>query len=277
MPENAPAILLIAYGCCSAVGLTALRRFEEKVRQRFPGFPVRWAYTSEHIRTRLACQVRAKSDSVTKALRRLILERFGPIAAQPLQIVPATENAQVEKLAGAVAGETGVAISVGAPLLTSEKDMHDCVRAVFSMIPAARKPGESVVFMGHGTRYSPAQERYDRISAMLAAEDRDVHLATMSGDVTIEDIMPLLTSRRVWLLPFLSSVGRHTTVDMAGSQMKSWKSQIEAVGHECVPIIAGAIENENFADMWLEHLEAAAARIGISPAIHLGKHNSSSL
>ena len=144
--------------------------------------------------------------------------------------------------------------------------MRDCVRAVFSMIPPERKEGESVVLMGHGTRYTRAQERYDRLSAMLSAEDRAVHLATMSGDVSIENIMSLLSSRRVWLLPFLSSVGRHTTVDMAGTQMKSWKSQIEAVGHECVPVIAGTIENENFADIWLEHLEEAAARIGVFPA-----------
>ena len=27
-----------------------------------------------------------------------------------------------------------------------------------------------------------------------------------------------------------------------------------------------AIENENFADIWLEHLEEAAARIGVFPA-----------
>jgi len=80
MPEKVPAILLIAYGSCNAVGLAALRRFEERVRMRFPGRTVRWAYTSEHIRTRLASQVRAKSDSVTKALKRLILERFCPIA-----------------------------------------------------------------------------------------------------------------------------------------------------------------------------------------------------
>ena len=66
MPEKVPAILLIAYGSCNAVGLAALRRFEERVRMRFPGRTVRWAYTSEHIRTRLASQVRAKSDSVTK-------------------------------------------------------------------------------------------------------------------------------------------------------------------------------------------------------------------
>ena len=77
MPEKVPAILLIAYGSCNAVGLAALRRFEERVRMRFPGRTVRWAYTSEHIRTRLASQVRAKSDSVTKALNRLILERSG--------------------------------------------------------------------------------------------------------------------------------------------------------------------------------------------------------
>lgn len=262
---RSPAILLIAYGSCNAGGLFALRRFEERVRAGWPGMPVRWAYTSMPIRNRLATQVRLKSDSVTKALRRLALERYGPIAAQPLQIIPATENAGVGVLARGVAEETGVVVSVGTPLLAGEEDMQETQEAVLAHLPAGRLPDEDVVLMGHGAQHV-AQARYDELAARLAARDARIHLATMSGDVTLEQVLPRLASRRVWLMPFLAVVGKHTVTDMAGSQPASWKSRIEAAGHECLPVIRGTIEYAGFADIWMRHLAAALERIGITAA-----------
>lgn len=264
MPESSPAILLIAYGSCTARGLASLKRFEERVRLRYPGLPVRWAYTSSHIRTRLACQARLKSDSVTKALKRLVLERFGPIVAQPLQIVPASENAEVEVLAGTVASETGTVIKVGAPLLASENDLADCRDAVFSLLPQQRQRGEDVVLMGHGTMHA-AQKQYDRLSRLLTLLDPCIHLATMSGDVTLANILPELRSHKVWLLPFLGVVGKHTVSDMAGAHPESWKSKIEAAGHVCEPVIAGVLESVQFVDIWMKHLDQLMAGLGVSP------------
>ena len=40
------AILLVAFGASSAQGQSALKNFDARVRARFPGLPVRWAYTS---------------------------------------------------------------------------------------------------------------------------------------------------------------------------------------------------------------------------------------
>lgn len=267
--SRSPALLLIAYGSCNTGGLAALRRFEARVRANWPGMPVRWAYTSLHIRARLATQARLKSDSVVKALRRLALERYGPIAAQPLQIVPATENESVEELARLVAEETGVHVQVGAPLLACRRDLEESCEAMLGRIPAERLPDEDVVLMGHGAQHA-AQARYDILSDMLAARDGRVHLATMSGGVTIEHILPRLRSHRVWLMPFLSVVGKHTVSDMAGPQPGSWKSCIEAAGHECAPVIAGAIEYDGFADIWMRHLAAAIADLGIAPPRPVG-------
>ena len=70
------AILLVAFGASSAQGQSALKSFDARVRARFPGLPVRWAYTSLLLRERLA-RARQKSDSVLKALRRLCFEKFG--------------------------------------------------------------------------------------------------------------------------------------------------------------------------------------------------------
>ena len=88
------AILLIAYGPSSMQGRAALGTFDARVRQLFPGLPVRWAYSSLLMRRRLA-EARQKSDSVAKALQRLRLEKFSSVAVQPLQTICGAEYAQV--------------------------------------------------------------------------------------------------------------------------------------------------------------------------------------
>ena len=80
-------ILLAAFGSGSRQGESTLRLFDARVRERFPGVPVRWAFTSVLMRERLAT-VKKKSDSVGKALRRMAFEGFSRIALQPLHVVP---------------------------------------------------------------------------------------------------------------------------------------------------------------------------------------------
>ena len=262
MPADNPAILLIAYGSCLASGLDALRHFETRVRQRYPGFPVRWAYTSEHIRNRLAVQVRRKSDSVVKAIRRLVLERFSPIVAQPLQIVSATENEVVEGLTQSVSAELGVSVSVGAPLLATEADVHLCVQAMLAHLPEGRRAEEDVIFVGHGASHA-AQARYAELCRLASAMDGGIHVATLSGNMPLEGLLPGLTSHRVWLVPLLSSVGKHTVSDLAGSDPDSLKSFLERHGHECLAVKEGVLVHKAFADIWLDHLEQAMARLGL--------------
>ncbi len=256
-----PAILLIAYGSCVATGLGVLHDFENRVRERYPGYPVRWAYTSDRIRSRLAVQVRRKSDSVVKAIRRLVLERFGPIIAQPLQIVPATENEVVEGLTQSVSRELGVPVSVGAPLLASNEDVRLCVRAMLSHLPQGRLSGEDVIFVGHGASHQ-AQACYAALSRLAATFDPHVHVATLSGDMPLQNVLPCLSSQRVFLVPLLSSVGKHTLRDIAGCADDSLKTFLEAKGHECVALKEGVLQHKAYADIWLSHLDAAMARAG---------------
>ncbi len=264
MPADKTAIVLIAYGSCQASGLAALRQFEARVRGRYPGMPVRWAYTSEHIRTRLAEEVRLKSDSVVKAIRRLALERFDAMAAQPLQIVSASENVGVEDMAQTVSRELGVAVRIGAPLLATDGDVALAAQAAISHLPADRGPGEDVIFVGHGTK-SAVQGRYAQLARAVAELDPAVHVVTLSGNMSLESLLPGLSSDRVWLMPLLSTVGKHTLQDIAGNQPDSLRSCVERAGHRCEAVLEGVLENRAFADIWLAHLDAAMAGFGKSP------------
>ena len=252
------AILLIAYGPSSMQGRAALGTFDARVRQLFPGLPVRWAYSSLLMRRRLA-EARQKSDSVAKALQRLRLEKFSSVAVQPLQTICGAEYAQV-RLAAEEADCPGFRVRLGMPLLHSDEDILRAANAVTRHLPPEREPQEDVILMGHGARHAAAA-RYLALDTAVRQLDAHVHVGVMNGENDLDALLPRLTSRRVWLMPLLSVVGRHTLEDMAGDAPDSWRSRIEAAGHACAPVVRGTAEYRAFADIWLRHLEDAVAAL----------------
>ena len=253
-------ILLAAFGAGSAQGENTLRLFDAEVRQRFPHMPVRWAFTSLLLRERLA-KVRKKTDSVRKALEKMHFEKYTHVAVQPLQIIPGKEFsellADVEDMRLTADRPGFVDIRAGLPLLGSADDVRAAAEAVLKHVPAERKPDEAVVLMGHGARHS-AVARYEDLAQAVYAQDAAVHVGTMNGAVTLEAILPRLKAgSKVWLMPLLSVVGRHALNDMAGSDARSWRSRIEAVGCPCEAVLKGTAEYAAFINIWLDHLEEA--------------------
>lgn len=258
------AILLVAFGAAGRQAQEALRGVDAQVRTAFPGLPVRWAYTSHLLRERLAL-ARQKSDSVLKALRRLQFEGFRQVAVQPLQSIPGDEYGEVRAVLEDVAASSALRLELGTPLLNDETDVEAAAQAVLAHLPPGRTPDEDVVLMGHGARH-PAMSRYEALARAVRARDAHIHVGAMSGPLELEALLPGLTSRRVWLLPLLSVVGRHALEDMAGAAESSWRSRLERAGHECCPILRGMAEYKGFAAIWLRHLAQAVARLNGPPA-----------
>lgn len=273
-------ILLAAFGSGTPQGQSTLRLFDDRVRALFPGVPVRWAFTSVVMRHRLAA-ARKKTDSVHKALRKMWFEKYTHVAVQSLHSIPGAEYADLladvedmrgtgnaGRAAGGGSGDAGregffregfVRATVGAPLLDSDDDIRRAAAALLAHLPPERVPGDACVFMGHGT-WHEGESRYGTLSAQVRERDPLVHIGTMDGDCTIDDILPRLAAagvRRAWLLPLLSVVGRHAMLDMAGDAPDSWRSRIEAAGMECVPVLRGTAEYGGFVDIWLDHLGVA--------------------
>ena len=250
-------ILLVAFGANNLQAHQTLRLFDERVRERFGGVNVRLAFTSELIRDRLAAQ-RVKRDSVEKALEKMAFEKYTHIAVQSLHIIPGVEFEELcDEANGMVSSGKLETVSIGKPLLSSEKDIAQVVSAVLAHLPQERTPDEGVVFMGHGSSHE-GDRQYDAVYRELQKVDPNLFLGTMDGNHTLEHIIPELQKRelsRVWLMPFLSVVGRHARNDMAGVDAASWKSQIEATGIACTPVVVGLAEYSGFIDIWLDHLE----------------------
>lgn len=253
------AILLAAYGASEPKSKDGLRHFEHLCRQEFPGWPARWAFTSALARERMASQ-RRKSDSLAKALMRLRFEGFEAVCVQPLQVIPGKEHCEARATVRKIAQTTGLLCRVGAPLMAVPEDVGRLSRALAANFPRERAPGEDIVLMGHGARHSSVS-LYAELAENIARMDPRAHVGAMSGSPALEDILPELSSRRVWLLPLLSLVGRHALRDMAGDEESSWKSRIEACGHICQPALKGLAECDAMARIWLANLREAASEL----------------
>ncbi|MDR1660271.1 MAG: sirohydrochlorin cobaltochelatase [Desulfovibrio sp.] len=253
------AILLAAFGASDAQGQNSLRNFDALARARFPGIPVRWAYTSVVLRERLVL-ARRKSDSAVKALRRLAFERFEEIVVQPLQTIAGKEYTGLCAAVQEVAQSAGIVCRIGKPLLAADDDVRETAAAIVRHLPDSRCPAEDVVLMGHGARHA-AVARYGDLAGAVYALDSRVHVGAMNGGAELEEILPRLSAARVWLMPLLSVVGRHAQQDMAGVGETSWRSRIEATGRACIPVLKGMAEYAGFAEIWLRHLEGAAREL----------------
>ena len=269
-------ILLVAYGSGNMRGTSALRAVQASAEARFR-LPVRWAYTSEPMRLRLA-KSRTKSDSVLKALSRMRFERYTHVAVQPLHLIPGDEFTTVVEDCTIAQEESGGSfrVSLGLPMLADgDNSVEDAADTLLRHISPLRSPEEPVIYMAHGSRHE-SELLYRRLATSVNKRDPLVHVACMIGPdtprgVSLNDpeypdgltlLLPTLLAeippaRRVWLLPLLSLVGRHTLEDMAGASPESWKSRIEAAGWCCQPELRGLADDPAFIDLWLDRLERA--------------------
>lgn len=250
-------LLLVAYGAASSHSAQILRGIGAVAGQRF-GLPVRWAYTSEAMRLRLA-NARTKSDSVLKALIKMHFERYAKITVQTLHLIPGLEFSDVLADVEAARGKTNLSISIGQPLLPDAAMREKVARALLRRIPPERAPNEAVVCMAHGSNH-PAETCYIALAGATACLDPLLYVGCMKGSILLEDIIGKLAKQRVetvWLLPLLSVTGKHAAEDLGGASPKSWKSQIEGAGYHCRVDFRGLAEFPEFVDLWLDNLEAS--------------------
>ncbi len=256
-------ILVAAFGSSQPQAHLANRRFDDRLRQAFPGIPIRWAFTSGIVRQRLSGEG-FKTDSASKALEKMAFEQFTRVAVCSLLLIPGAEFEALKTDAARIAGSSPLRrVAVSPPLLSSEEDLEDVARAMAGLLSTERAPGEAGVYMGHGA-WHEGDLWYDRLMPVVNRIDRNIYLATMEGARTIEALIPELVSRGVggvWLVPFLAVAGAHVLRDMAGEHPGSWKSRLEAAGIECRPVLRGVSEDDGFASVWIRHLEQAVREL----------------
>jgi sirohydrochlorin cobaltochelatase len=249
-------ILLVAFGSSEASAQVSFENIEKKVIAAFPGIPVRWAYTSHIIREKLAKQGKIL-DSPASALAKMQDDNFTHVAVQSLHTIAGEEYHDVRRIVGAFSamGEFQRVI-LGYPLMSTQADMERIVDAILKTIPPDRQKSEAVVLMGHGTHH-PSNAFYAALMFQIQLKDPNIFVGTVEGYPHVDLIKDLVLQKKIkkaYLMPFMSVAGDHAKNDMAGEEGDSWKSIFTGAGIDCVPILRGTAEYDNFVAIWVDHI-----------------------
>ncbi len=249
-------ILLVAFGSTQPGAQVSFENIDQKIRSAYPGIPIRWAYTSHIIRKKLAKQGK-HLDSPEVALAKMQDEGFTHVAVQSLHTIGGAEYHELRRTVGAFKVMGGFRrVMLGYPMLATQEDMQRAVDAILKTIPVRRKQNEAVVLMGHGTHH-PSNAFYAALMFQLQLKDPNIFVGTVEGYPGVELIVELLHKKKikkVYLMPFMSVAGDHARNDMAGDGDDSWKSILTKAGIQCIPILKGTAEYDDFVAIWVDHL-----------------------
>lgn len=253
-------ILLVTFGTSIPEAQAAFDTIDKKVKATYPNVPIRWAYTSHMIRNKLK-KMGKHLDSVESALSAMMDEGFTHIAIQSLHMIPGAEFHDLQTNAKAFANMSGgfKKVRIGYPLLATTEDLKKATAAIIKNIPKERTKEDAVILMGHGSHH-PADVYYEAMMYRIQQIDPNIYLGTVEGSIEINDIKSMIVQKGVkkaYLMPFMSVAGDHARNDMAGDEKDSWKSILEAVGIQCIPILKGVAEYDDFVNIWLDHLKSA--------------------
>ncbi len=249
-------ILLVAFGSSEASAQVSFENIDKKVKQAYPGTPVRWAYTSVIIRDKLA-KAGQILDSPEVALAKMRDEKFTHVAVASLHTIAGSEYHDLRRSVGAFKIMGGFErVVLAYPLLATQEDMERAVDAILATIPKERKKEEAVVLMGHGSHH-PSNAFYAALMFQVQLKDPNVFIGNVEGFPELDTIQDLLIAKKIkkaYLMPFMSVAGDHAKNDMASDEEDSWKSVLTKAGIECVPILKGTAEYDEFVDIWVDHV-----------------------
>ena len=222
-----------------------LDSIENKVKAKYGSERVERAYTSGVIR-----QIVKKKEGIhifdqNEGLEALKNKGYDEIITMSLHILDGIEYAKLNDKYG----------KISKPLLVNDEDFQ---KVVTDEEFNSTEGNDAIVFMGHGSE-SAADSTYQRLQEEYVKAGKDnIFIATVEGQVTIEDVIQKLKGRgfsKILLKPFMIVAGDHAKNDMASDEEDSWKTILQNEGYEVTPLLKGMGEYEFIRKMFMDKLE----------------------
>ena len=252
-----PAIVLAAFGT-STEAFDTYTHFEQKVKARFPGYEIRWAFTSHKVRHKVAQEKGRKLNDLGTTLRELKAAGYTRLAIQSLHIVPGEE--WEKKVVEESRNISGLKIALGKPLLSSKEDQERVLQAVAQTFPKDLKD-TAVVLMAHGSPVPGGETAYLAFDRLLRSHYQNVFLGTVEGKPTKEEAFEAVKKANpdtVVLMPFMFVAGEHVAKDMLGDDPGSWKSGLlKKKAYRIEGVKKGLGYLEGIVNIYLDHLARA--------------------
>jgi len=218
---------------------------ENEVRAKYGSEKVERAYTSGVIRRIVEKKEGIHIFDQNEGLETLKNKGYDEIVTMSLHILDGIEYAKLNDKYG----------KISKPLLVNDEDFEKVVNdEEFN----STEGNDAIVFMGHGSE-SAADSTYQRLQEEYIKAGKDnIFIATVEGQVTIEDVIQKLKGRgfrKILLKPFMIVAGDHAKNDMASDEEDSWKTILQNEGYEVTPLLKGMGEYEFIHKMFMDKLE----------------------
>ena len=222
-----------------------LDSIQKEVEAKYGTENVERAYTSGVIRRIVEKKEGIHIFDQNEGLEALKNKGYDEIVTMSLHILDGIEYAKLNDKYG----------KISKPLLVNDEDFEKVVNdEEFN----STEGNDAIVFMGHGSE-SAADSTYQRLQEeYLKAGKDNIFIATVEGQVTIEDVIQKLKGRgfrKILLKPFMIVAGDHAKNDMASDEEDSWKTILQNEGYEVTPLLKGMGEYEFIRKMFMDKLE----------------------
>lgn len=258
-PQAKPAIILAAFGTTTNAFPT-YDKIDKQVKERFPGYEIRWAFTSKKVRQKVKEEQHKELQSLPEALHALKNEGYTKIAIQSFHLTPGKEWEEVVRQSREV---TGIKVALGKPLLSSKADEIRVLNALSKEFPSDLKKN-AVLLVGHGSPDPKAQAINKSFAQLLHSRYPGgkvffgmVEFEKPGKEEVLQEIKRSGVAS-VKIIPFLLVAGDHVQNDILGSDPESWKSEMLKMGnYQINGVRQGLGEQKKIVDIYLEHLAQA--------------------
>ena len=248
-----PAIVLVAFGTSVAEARKVFDHIETRAKERFPGYDIRWAFTSQFIINKLKKQG-IVSHSVAEVVNELRQLGVKQVVFQSLHVVPGQEYASVKKV-----DMTGLEVAYGDALLTSSADIDAVINALEPEILAQ----QATVIVAHGNdRHPQYNSQLHALADRMEPRYPNLVVASVEGTPGIEPLQKVRAMCRqtgtVRFVPLMIVAGDHIMNDVMGDSVDSWKSIVAAETTECARSLGW---NNDVLEIYFSHLKHALEQL----------------
>lgn len=293
------AIILASFGTTMPQAVTSIDNITTRVKNAFPGTPVRVVFTSNMVRSVWEKRSLNPKEWTDQGINpeilftKNLLVTFGElqslgfkdIIVQPTHLFHMEQYHDLIQYVDALKSIRTVKdkwkpfnkISLGRPALGTigdaypyHEDLKQAVKTLASDFALARQEGAALVYMGHGNELW-STGIYLELQELMRQTYPDVKtvVGVVEGYPGLETVKQRLLHYRpeidtVLLKPLMIVAGDHARNDMASDEADSWKTVLTTAGFRVQANLQGLGSNDQFADIFVSHIRDAARDAGIS-------------
>lgn len=256
-----PTIIVASFGTSvNETRAKSIGAIESSIREHFPEYDVRRAFTSKTIIKKLAERDGIKIDSLEEALEKLVSEGKSSVVIQPTHFIVGMEFEKIQALADSFK-DRFEHIVVSQPLLVKYEDYIEAVKAISERMRGYDDGETAICLMGHGNDKA-SNESYSILQTMFIKRGlMRYFVGTVEGEPGIDQMIALTRRNglsKVVLHPFMLCGGDHARKDMADTDNpESWASKFLQAGIGVSYIIEGCGELYGFHKVYITHLQEA--------------------